>query len=81
MPSSIAVTPIDHSCDLIEMSANTFLTDPWFSTRPAYYPPESPSRDRCQSSPSSTLYSSLMSNTTIAILMIRQSTVTVTCRS
>jgi L-ascorbate metabolism protein UlaG (beta-lactamase superfamily) len=40
MPSFVAVTRIDHSCHLIEIGGRTFLTDPWFSTRPAYYPGE-----------------------------------------
>lgn len=32
-----AVTRITHSCHLIETGGKTFLTDPWFSTRPGYY--------------------------------------------
>ncbi|WP_405996017.1 hypothetical protein [Streptomyces sp. NBC_00986] len=32
-----AVTRITHSCHLIEIGGRTFLTDPWFSTRPGYY--------------------------------------------
>ena len=35
--SKTAVTRITHSCHLIEIGDRTFLTDPWFSTRPAYY--------------------------------------------
>ncbi|GAB2539569.1 MBL fold metallo-hydrolase [Nocardia heshunensis] len=35
--SSIAVTRVTHSCHLIEIGGRTFLTDPWFSTRPGYY--------------------------------------------
>jgi L-ascorbate metabolism protein UlaG (beta-lactamase superfamily) len=31
------VTRITHSCHLIEISGRTFLTDPWFNTRPGYY--------------------------------------------
>jgi L-ascorbate metabolism protein UlaG (beta-lactamase superfamily) len=30
------VTRITHSCHLIEISGRTFLTDPWFNTRPGY---------------------------------------------
>jgi L-ascorbate metabolism protein UlaG (beta-lactamase superfamily) len=40
-----AVTSITHSCHLIEIGGRTFLTDPWFSTRPGYYQGE-PQRDR-----------------------------------
>ncbi|MFJ6893493.1 MBL fold metallo-hydrolase [Streptomyces hokutonensis] len=36
MPKT-AVTRITHSCHLIETGGRTFLTDPWFSTRPGYY--------------------------------------------
>jgi len=36
MPKT-AVTRITHSCHLIEIGGRTFLTDPWFSTRPGYY--------------------------------------------
>ena len=36
MPKT-AVTRITHSCHLIEIGGKTFLTDPWFSTRPGYY--------------------------------------------
>ena len=32
-----AVTRITHSCHLIEIGGRTFLTDPWFTTRPGYY--------------------------------------------
>lgn len=32
-----AVTRITHSCHLLEIGGRTFLTDPWFSTRPGYY--------------------------------------------
>ncbi|MEU2618373.1 MBL fold metallo-hydrolase [Streptomyces sp. NPDC007157] len=32
-----AVTRVTHSCHLIEIGGRTFLTDPWFSTRPGYY--------------------------------------------
>ncbi len=35
--SATAVTRITHSCHLIEIGGRTFLTDPWFSTRPGYY--------------------------------------------
>ena len=35
--SKTAVTRITHSCHLIEIGGRTFLTDPWFSTRPGYY--------------------------------------------
>ena len=35
--SRSAVTRITHSCHLIEIGGRTFLTDPWFSTRPGYY--------------------------------------------
>jgi L-ascorbate metabolism protein UlaG (beta-lactamase superfamily) len=35
--SKTAVTRITHSCHLIEIGGLTFLTDPWFSTRPGYY--------------------------------------------
>lgn len=35
--STIAVTRVTHSCHLIEIGGRTFLTDPWFSTRPGYY--------------------------------------------
>jgi L-ascorbate metabolism protein UlaG (beta-lactamase superfamily) len=36
MPKA-AVTRVTHSCHLIEIGGRTFLTDPWFSTRPGYY--------------------------------------------
>jgi L-ascorbate metabolism protein UlaG (beta-lactamase superfamily) len=36
MPKT-AVTRVTHSCHLIEIGGRTFLTDPWFSTRPGYY--------------------------------------------
>ena len=36
MPKT-AVTRITHSRHLIEIGGRTFLTDPWFSTRPGYY--------------------------------------------
>ena len=36
MPDT-AVTRITHSCHLIEIGGRTFLTDPWFSTKPGYY--------------------------------------------
>ena len=36
MPAT-AVTRVTHSCHLIEIGGRTFLTDPWFSTRPGYY--------------------------------------------
>jgi L-ascorbate metabolism protein UlaG (beta-lactamase superfamily) len=39
MPQT-AVTRITHSCHLIEIGGRTFLTDPWFSTKPGYYPGE-----------------------------------------
>jgi L-ascorbate metabolism protein UlaG (beta-lactamase superfamily) len=35
--AQIAVTRVTHSCHLIEIGGRTFLTDPWFSTRPGYY--------------------------------------------
>lgn len=35
-----AVTRITHSCHLVEIGGRTFLTDPWFSTKPGYYPGE-----------------------------------------
>ena len=35
--SKTAITRITHSCHLIEIGGRTFLTDPWFSTRPGYY--------------------------------------------
>ena len=35
--SKTAVTRVTHSCHLIEIGGRTFLTDPWFSTRPGYY--------------------------------------------
>ncbi|MFI7000470.1 MBL fold metallo-hydrolase [Nocardia sp. NPDC050175] len=35
--STIAVTRVTHSCHLIEIGGRTFLTDPWFSTKPGYY--------------------------------------------
>ena len=38
--SDIAATRVAHSCHLIEIGGRTFLTDPWFSTRPGYYPGE-----------------------------------------
>ena len=38
--SKIAVTRVTHSCHLIEIGGRTFLTDPWFSTKPGYYPGE-----------------------------------------
>ncbi|WP_093630602.1 MBL fold metallo-hydrolase [Streptomyces sp. 3213.3] len=39
MPKT-AVTRITHSCHLVEMGGRTFLTDPWFSTRPGSYQDE-----------------------------------------
>jgi L-ascorbate metabolism protein UlaG (beta-lactamase superfamily) len=36
MPTT-AITCITRSCHLIEIDGRTFLTDPWFSTRPCYY--------------------------------------------
>lgn len=36
MPKT-AVTRVTHSCHLIEIGRRTFLTDPWFSTKPAYH--------------------------------------------
>jgi L-ascorbate metabolism protein UlaG (beta-lactamase superfamily) len=36
----IRVTRVTHSCHLIEVGGATFLTDPWFSTRPTRYPGE-----------------------------------------
>jgi L-ascorbate metabolism protein UlaG (beta-lactamase superfamily) len=38
--TSTAITRITHSCHLIEIGGRTLLTDPWFSTRPGYYPGE-----------------------------------------
>jgi L-ascorbate metabolism protein UlaG (beta-lactamase superfamily) len=35
--SKTAVTRITHSSHLIEIGGRTFLTDPWFSSRPGYY--------------------------------------------
>jgi L-ascorbate metabolism protein UlaG (beta-lactamase superfamily) len=35
--STTAVTRVTHSCHLIEIGGRTFLTDPWFTTRPGYY--------------------------------------------
>jgi L-ascorbate metabolism protein UlaG (beta-lactamase superfamily) len=35
--ATTAVTRVTHSCHLIETGGRTFLTDPWFSTRPGYY--------------------------------------------
>jgi L-ascorbate metabolism protein UlaG (beta-lactamase superfamily) len=35
--AQIAVTRVTHSCHLIEIGGRTFLTDPWFSTKPGYY--------------------------------------------
>lgn len=32
-----SVTRVAHSCHLIEIGGRTFLTDPWFSQRPAYH--------------------------------------------
>lgn len=40
MPSTIAITRIRHSCHLIEIGGKTFLTDPWFTTKPQYRPGE-----------------------------------------
>ena len=39
MPAS-AVTRVTHGCHLIEIGRRVFLTDPWFSTKPGYYPGE-----------------------------------------
>jgi L-ascorbate metabolism protein UlaG (beta-lactamase superfamily) len=36
----IAVTRITHSCYLIEIGGLAFLTDPWFSEKPAHHPGE-----------------------------------------
>jgi L-ascorbate metabolism protein UlaG (beta-lactamase superfamily) len=38
--SKTAVTRVTHSCHLIEIGGRTFLTDPWFSVKPGYYPGE-----------------------------------------
>jgi len=35
--TTTAVTRVTHSCHLIEIGGRTFLTDPWFSTKPGYY--------------------------------------------
>ncbi len=35
-----SVTRVTHSCHLIEIGGRTFLTDPWFSQKPAYHPGE-----------------------------------------
>jgi L-ascorbate metabolism protein UlaG (beta-lactamase superfamily) len=35
--ATTAVTRVTHSCHLVEIGGRTFLTDPWFSTRPGYY--------------------------------------------
>lgn len=35
--SQTSVTRVTHSCHLIEIGGRTFLTDPWFSTKPIYY--------------------------------------------
>jgi L-ascorbate metabolism protein UlaG (beta-lactamase superfamily) len=35
--AQIAVTRVTHSCHLIEIGGRTFLSDPWFSTKPGYY--------------------------------------------
>jgi L-ascorbate metabolism protein UlaG (beta-lactamase superfamily) len=40
MKPKIAVTRVTHSCHLIEIGGRMFLTDPWFSTKPGYYPGE-----------------------------------------
>lgn len=37
MPTHLAVTRIAHSCLLVEIGDDTFLTDPWFSDRPPIY--------------------------------------------
>jgi L-ascorbate metabolism protein UlaG (beta-lactamase superfamily) len=43
--SKTAVTRVTHSCHLIEIGGRTFLTDPWFSTRPGYYQGEPVARE------------------------------------
>ncbi|MCW2523221.1 MAG: hypothetical protein JWO63_1556 [Frankiales bacterium] len=35
--TATAVTRVTHSCHLIEIGGRTFLTDPWFSSKPGYY--------------------------------------------
>ena len=40
MPSTVAVTRITHSCHLIEIGGQRFLTDPWFSSTVTYNPGE-----------------------------------------
>jgi L-ascorbate metabolism protein UlaG (beta-lactamase superfamily) len=35
--SATAVTRITHGCHPIEICDRTFLTDPWFSTKPGNY--------------------------------------------
>lgn len=40
MPSTLGVTRIRHSCHLIQIGGRTFLTDPWFTTKPHYRPGE-----------------------------------------
>jgi L-ascorbate metabolism protein UlaG (beta-lactamase superfamily) len=38
--SSTTITRVTYSCHLIEIGGRTILTDPWFTTRPDYYPCE-----------------------------------------
>ena len=52
--SKTAVTRITHSCHLIEIGGRTFLTDPWFSTRPGYYQGEPISPSASPTCPAST---------------------------
>lgn len=45
MPSTIGITRLRHSCHLIEIGGKTFLTDPWFTTKPHYRPGEPTAMD------------------------------------
>jgi len=40
MSTSLAVTRLAHSCHIIEIGGRRLLTDPWFTTKPTYYPGE-----------------------------------------
>jgi L-ascorbate metabolism protein UlaG (beta-lactamase superfamily) len=40
MSTTLAITRIAHSCHLIEIGGRRLLTDPWFMTKPTYYPGE-----------------------------------------
>lgn len=51
MATTLAVTRIAHSCLLIEIGRDTFLTDPWFTDRPPVYRAGEPRSHRASELP------------------------------